>query len=121
MAKYLIKDTMAVYVTWLYVFETTKDDVLEDFMDNQHKDTHVECLGHEFGDPVEDGFFGDLKYEEITEIPNEVKRAKLDAAAPDLLTALKAAESCIETPGDLTDAEIGHVLEDARAAIVKAT
>lgn len=36
---------------------------------------------------------------------------------PDLLAAMKAAESCIETPGDLTKDEIGYVLIDLRVAI----
>ncbi len=34
--------------------------------------------------------------------------------------ALEAAESCIETPGDLQPHEIGHVLEDIRVALEKA-
>ena len=46
--------------------------------------------------------------------------ARLIAAAPELLAACEAAQSCIETPGDLTEAEIGYVLEDLCIAIAKA-
>ena len=84
MTTYLIKDTMAVYVTWLYVFETNEQDVLEDF-----KNDNIPCLGHVFGDPVEDGGFGDLEYEEITKAPPEIKQARAKAAGPDLLAALQ--------------------------------
>jgi len=120
MAKYLIKDTMPVYVTWLYVFETHKKNVLEDFKDNSSS-LQNRCVGHEFGDPVEDGFFGDLEYEAFTETPPEIKQFKLEAAAPDLLKALTELIEQLEGIGipDWHGAE-GLSLDQARDAIAQA-
>lgn len=52
----------------------------------------------------------------------EEANARLIAAAPDLLAALQAALHALETPGDFSDdGEMGNVVEDAAAAITKAT
>ena len=47
--------------------------------------------------------------------------AALLAAAPDLLECCRNAESYIETPSDLTEEEMGYLLDDIRYAIAKAT
>jgi hypothetical protein len=46
--------------------------------------------------------------------------ARLIAAAPEMLAALKLALAALETPGDLTIEEVLEVVEDCCAAIEKA-
>lgn len=51
----------------------------------------------------------DLTNAETDDLPSENK----------VVNALKAARSCIETPGDLSEEEVGHVIEDIGIAIAE--